>query len=153
MSAKVSTRPGAAGEHNGAAREPFFVRIGSRKKIGYHIVHGACWLWTGSCDAAGYGQAFSRRRGTVTKAHRVIWEFCRGPIPAGLELDHLCRVRNCVNPDHLELVTHTENQRRVRRTHCRRGHPYTPATTYVYVKKSGWVSRVCLVCKRMGAKS
>lgn len=51
----------------------------------------------------------------MRRAHRVVYESLVGPIPAGLELDHTCRVRRCVNPDHLEPVTHAENQRRSRR--------------------------------------
>ena len=68
-----------------------------------------CWLWTG-CLCKGYGN-FSLN-GTAHYAHRWLWEYVNGPVPAGLELDHLCGVKNCVNPAHLEAVTHAENMRR-----------------------------------------
>lgn len=89
-----------------------------------------CHVWQGSKDEKGYGlfQAAGRR---CVKAHRWIYEQTHGPIPAGLEPDHLCRVRACVNPEHLEPVTHRENVLRgeapaalnARKTHCHRGHP------------------------------
>lgn len=66
-----------------------------------------CWLWTAGRHRDGYGQT-SRGK----KAHRVAYEFVKGPIPEGLEIDHLCRVRLCVNPDHLEAVTHKVNMQR-----------------------------------------
>lgn len=74
----------------------------------------ACWIWTGAiASGTGYGQAhvgeIPRRK---IGAHRALYELHRGPIPAGLALDHLCRVRSCVNPDHLEPVTRAENDRR-----------------------------------------
>ena len=67
-----------------------------------------CWLWTGPKYHNGYGQA---RGGRV---HRLMYEALVGPIPDGLELDHLCRIRECVNPEHLEPVTRAENARRAR---------------------------------------
>lgn len=69
-----------------------------------------CWLWDGHILASGYGQY--KDRGRTFQAHRWFWERVHGSVPAGLELDHLCRVRACVNPAHLEAVTHTENCRR-----------------------------------------
>lgn len=69
-----------------------------------------CWLWTGSLTWDGYG--LFRENNRRTGAHRFAYEYHVGPIPAGLQLDHLCRVRNCVNPDHLEPVTASENTRR-----------------------------------------
>lgn len=73
----------------------------------------SCWLWTGCTNSnGGYGRVYLSNPKRSQVAHRYIWEQVVGPIPAGMELDHLCRVRNCVNPDHLEPVTRGENMRR-----------------------------------------
>lgn len=86
---------------------------------------GACVIWTGARTPKGYGQInVEHRRAAV---HRIVYEAFKGAIPDGLEIDHLCRVRNCVNPHHLEAVTHAENNRRSaaaipQRTHCPLGH-------------------------------
>lgn len=71
---------------------------------------GPCWLWAAGLNRDGYGRFGVS--GTKLGAHRVAYELLRGPIPDGLELDHLCRAPCCVNPDHLEPVTHRENCRR-----------------------------------------
>ena len=89
-----------------------------------------CWLWTAGRDSAGYGIFRTGGRANVSKAHRVAYVLAKGPVPAGLDLDHLCRVRRCVNPDHLEPVTRKENILRgvgigainARKIHCLRGH-------------------------------
>lgn len=108
-----------------------------------------CWLWTASlCD--GYGQ-FSVSAGLPRRAHRVAYELLVGPIPEGLTLDHLCRVRNCVRPDHLEPVTQAENTRRASlgKTHCRQGHPYDEANTYIRPSRG---ERECRICRRESMK-
>jgi hypothetical protein len=95
-----------------------------------------CWLWTGPVLQNGYGRLCVRSQPHY--AHRISHEMLIGPIPDGLEIDHLCRVRNCVNPDHLEAVTHAENLRRAQPyrephrppTQCRKGHTYDIGTTY-----------------------
>ncbi len=92
------------------------------------VVESGCWLWMGGRDGDGYGEIHVTRR--TMKAHRVMWRVFRGDVPTGLELDHLCRVRHCVNPLHLEAVTGAENNRRsnsisarnARKTHCDHGH-------------------------------
>lgn len=92
-----------------------------------------CWLWRAARDRDGYG-AFRIGHRTV-RAHRWAYEQLVGPIPEGLEPDHLCRNHACVNPDHLEPVTHKENLRRgirgVLTTHCPHGHAYAGANLYV----------------------
>lgn len=71
---------------------------------------GPCWLWTGAISGAGYGVIGLAGRGTGTGyVHRVVWELLVGLIPPGLDIDHLCRVRSCCNPDHLEPVTRAVN--------------------------------------------
>ena len=82
---------------------------------------GGCLLWTGA-TTNGYGVVSVD--GRLQRAHRVAYEQANGPIPAGLHLDHLCRVRACINPDHLEPVTQAENNRRAgaAKTTCSKGH-------------------------------
>ena len=107
-----------------------------------------CWLWTAAKDSHGYGQ-FSLGR-TMVPAHRWAYESEAGPIPLGLTIDHLCRVRHCVNPAHLEPVTIGENIMRgegltahnARSTHCLAGHPYDDANTY-HRSHGGRECRIC----------
>lgn len=97
---------------------------------------GPCWIWTRAKTRNGYGN-FSIK-GRPYGAHQVGWWLTRGPVPDGLELDHVCRVTSCVNPDHLEPVTHRENCLRgtspfavhARKTHCPKGHPYDEVNTW-----------------------
>jgi len=102
----------------------------------YIVGDDGCWIWQGPKNNRGYGW-WGRKL-----AHRRMYESIRGPIPKGLELDHLCRVTACVNPDHLEPVTHAENVRRGTvgavnsarlraETHCRNGHEYTAENTSI----------------------
>lgn len=103
-----------------------------------------CWTWTGSLNR-GYGIFNSRQAHLL--AHRVAYTLLIGPVPEGLELDHLCRNRACLNPAHLEPVTHQENMRRGlfgAATHCPQGHAYDEANTYVNPKTR---DRICRRCK------
>jgi len=104
-----------------------------------------CWLWT--ANRCGKGYAMFSAGGTMRRCHRWAYEHFVGPIPEGLEIDHLCRVRHCVNPSHLEPVTHEENLRRaaVVITHCPQGHPYDEANTCVW--PSG-ITRRCITCHK-----
>lgn len=107
-----------------------------------------CWLWTGTVNANGYGTISTRRERPcrTSRAHRIAYELLVGSIPDGLELDHKCRVRRCVNPEHLEAVTRKVNVGRGLkgpRVFCPQGHAYTPDN--VLLKKDG---RVCRTCNR-----
>lgn len=114
---------------------------------------GGCWIWTGALDKKGYGEfSESRRTGKVRGAHRVVYELVKGEIPAGLVMDHLCRIVRCVNPDHLEPVTHTGNVRRglisySLRTKCRNGLHNITDPNNIYVNTDGKRScRACINC-------
>lgn len=115
--------------------------------------NSGCWLWDG-CTTVGYGRIYMD--GKLALAHRVSYEAHKGPIPDGLQVDHLCRVKSCVNPDHLEAVTAKENMSRVPtsaatlkrdQTHCIHGHKYTQANTYR--RPDG--RRMCRECNRIRA--
>lgn len=121
----------------------------------YEISETGCWLWTGGVSAKNYGQISSSRiKSAGTRiAHRFAYELLVGPIPEGLTLDHLCRVRICVNPDHLEPVSSRENTLRglapaaenLRKAACIHGHEFTPENTRV----SALGHRCCLTCERL----
>jgi len=115
-----------------------------------------CWLWTGRLNKPGdlgYGSLVVG--GKVVYVHRFSYELHRQPLQDGQVIDHLCRVRRCVNPDHLEAVTQSENVLRGDRpklarasthtkTHCPKGHPYDEANTYIEPKSQ---HRLCRICK------
>jgi hypothetical protein len=117
-----------------------------------------CWIWGGSTNSGGYGQMQFNKRNAP--AHRVSYILAGKTIPEGFDLDHLCRNRWCVNPDHLEPVTRSENvkrgigrelagQRQASKTHCPRGHLYAGENLPAYTRPTtGTVHRHCVACKR-----
>ena len=99
-----------------------------------------CWNWLGGRTKAGYGVFRADR---MVMAHRFAYELWREPIPDGLEIDHLCRNVQCVNPWHLEPVTRQVNaMRALRKTHCKRGHPFNESNTYI-TSEGRWACREC----------
>lgn len=120
---------------------------------------GDCWEWKAYRRRDGYGAL--RYRGMPRPAHAVVYETLVDRVPDGMELDHLCRNHGCVNPDHLEPVTHAENIRRgvwgaaipgkrlATKTHCPQGHPYSGDNLYIDHRGS----RICLQCKRADGRS
>lgn len=116
-------------------------------------IDDGCWEWTGYVNVRGYGAL--KYRGKVLAAHRVSYELFVGPIPGGLQLDHLCRNRSCVRPGHLEAVTARVNTLRSlnpaainsRKTHCKHGHPFSGRN--LYVNPNG--ERACRACRNLDA--
>lgn len=113
-----------------------------------------CWLWAASKNLAGYGHFFTRENHRVM-AHRWSYEFFSDKkIPEGMQIDHLCKVRHCVNPKHLEVVTPKENVRRSpnprrQQTICKRGHDLTdPANVRVDQHKRGKVIYLMRTCRQ-----
>jgi hypothetical protein len=117
-----------------------------------------CALWLGATNNWGYGirtiYVPAEGRDLGCKAHRLMYAYAYGPIPAGLQLDHLCRVRRCVHPGHLEPVTGRENKLRsplsvnainAAKTECGAGHPFDKGSTYVCPTTG---KRTCRVCRR-----
>lgn len=111
---------------------------------------GDCWTWMAGLHGSGYG--LHTVAGRTVLAHRWAWEQLVGPIPSGMTIDHLCRNRRCVNPDHLELVSRAVNTLRghgpsamnARMTSCLRGHPFDAANTHI--RPDG--RRRCRACER-----
>lgn len=112
---------------------------------------GECLEWTGPRWKNGYGHGGKWVKGSSNYTHRAAYILSKGPIPAGLVIDHLCRNRVCINPAHLEVVTQAENVHRgvsAQKTHCKRGHEYTPENTRRYTNGR----RVCGECTRVRAR-
>jgi len=129
---------------NGTRTAPHSPALIARFNAKHRPNESGCWVWTAATNGRGYGVIGVN--GRQTYAHRLSYEIHVGPIPEGLAIDHLCRNRGCVNADHLEAVTTAENNRRMAavKSHCPRGHEYTPANTYVR-----GVTRFCRECNRL----
>jgi hypothetical protein len=124
------------------------------------VTESGCWFWTKHLDSKGYARwRFERFKRTVS-VHREFYQHFRGEIPAGKELDHLCRLPCCVNPWHMEAVSHRENVQRGKLgatsraralavSHCPKGHPYNAANTYT--DPGG--GRRCRECHRIESRS
>lgn len=135
-----SMLPGTLGKHVKAHRI-FWTKVNKTD---------TCWLWTGGVSAYGYPVAGGQ---IEPYAHRRSYLWLVGPIPPTYEVDHLCRVKLCVRPDHLEAVSKAENIRRQNAltsgthqrslTHCPQGHPYSGEN--LVVRREGW--RTCRTCK------
>lgn len=146
MSQLEADNPLASNSKSRTLEERFWAKVDKDGPFG-------CWLWRGATQPAGYGIFRVDHRNVY--AHRVSYELLKESLLPGLQVDHLCRVRNCVNPEHLEAVTMQENIRRgispaalnARKTHCKRGHELLGANLAV-IKSNGRTFRGCRECAR-----
>lgn len=138
-----------AGKMSPKALEYFEARV-------ERVTESGCWIWMGEQLPSGYGRMNHVRKTARALAHRVSYEHFRGPIPAGLQLDHLCRVRICCNPWHLDAVTPQVNFLRGmapsavawRTARCQAGHALVGENVSLYQMVSGRQGRRCRTCQR-----
>jgi hypothetical protein len=120
------------------------------------VDENGCWLWQGFLNVHGYGRTKWEDRNWLV--HRLVYELMEAPVPDGLFIDHLCRVRHCVNPGHMEVVTNRENVLRgetipaahLAKTHCHRGHEFNQENTYLFGPEMKW--RQCKPCQKINAE-
>lgn len=126
------------------------ISAAARFYLNLEVDDNECWIWQKQLSPEGYGRF--RVEGEKVFAHIFSYNLFIGPVPDGLELDHTCRVRSCVNPDHLKSVTHRVNTLRgigptavnARKTHCNNNHKFTPENTRIAQGK-----RHCRACARL----
>lgn len=116
-----------------------------------------CWIWNGAVDAHGYGSILEK--GKIKKSHRVSYIMFHGEIPKDVVIDHICKIKRCVNPLHLQVVTLGENTllgdgptaQNKRKTHCIRGHKLSGDNIYLY-ERAGHTNRQCRICRKLTLK-
>ena len=116
----------------------------------FQISETKCWLWQGSLSPTGY--SYIGYRGKTHRGHRLLYQMLRGETPKELVCDHLCRVRHCINPYHIELVTQRENLERglslVPEDYCKRGHKMEGDNLYFIPTRGARTCRACRVYRR-----
>lgn len=131
--------------------------VSERIKQYVQPVESGCHEWGGGLDKDGY--ALITDEGVCRRAARVAYRLAHGEIPPGLQIDHLCRNKSCVNPEHLEAVTAWENNRRsdspsarnMRKTCCNHGHEFDDENTHIVHRSDGRTERCCKICRQMAA--
>lgn len=116
----------------------------------FAIDANGCHVWGGLKDQEGYGLA--HHNGRPLRAHRLSFWIANGPIEGRMVIDHICRNRSCINPEHLRKVTHAENMRVARLTHCKRGHPLSGDNVAVSYQGNK-IHRVCRTCSRESGRA
>ena len=120
----------------------------------FQVDESGCWIWQGRIEKNGYGRVYVGDE--KVGVHRLFYETLVAEIPTGHQIDHLCKVRSCVNPNHLEAVSQYENNMRsdspaavnARKTSCPQGHPYDEINTGTWDRGNGRSMRYCRTCRR-----
>lgn len=137
-----------SGMHSGLwfpAHSPHFIQVRFWDKVRFTP---SCWIWTSVTTSGKWNYGHFCLNGQMRRAHRVAYEWLRGPIPKNSVLDHLCDTPRCVNPAHLLACSNRDNLIRVRRTHCKNGHAFDEPNTHWKMDKCGYKTRVCRACNR-----